>query len=472
MSLRSRLALWYGGVTGVVVLLVTLLTYALHTRAHYDDLDHMLAGAAAHVAAEYLSATTPEDRLGYVQTPPSPAVVLRVYEGLHLLFASPEAVLAPAADPWEVMEGSREIPVDPLVDAAPSFAPIEYEVGAFGLAVGTDGQRWRLYAMPLAGDEVLLAATPLDRVDASAERFRQLVPLLTALGATAGLLAGCLVAGSALRPVAVMTATADRIARSRDFEHRVPEASAQDELGELASTFNAMLASLEESYRSQKQFVADASHELRAPLTAIQGNLELVRRHPTMAAAEREEAINEASREASRLSMLVADLLSLARADSGMPLRHERLELDRVLLEAVAQSHHLARGQSLEVAAPHPVQVVGDRDRLKQLILIVLDNALKYTPPGGKVSVSLQVTGNKALLEVQDTGIGINREDLPRVFERFFRADPARQRDKGGTGLGLPIARWIVDQHGGAIKLASSPGRGTRAVITMPVSLT
>jgi two-component system OmpR family sensor kinase len=294
--------------------------------------------------------------------------------------------------------------------------------------------------------------------------------VLAVLGAATTVLAGFLLAAQALRPVATLTDTAVTIAGSRDFERRVPEPPRRDELGKLARTFNVMLTSLQQAYQAQKQFVADASHELRAPLTAIQGNLELLERHPEMGEADRQEALGEASREAKRLTQLVADLLALARADAGVPIRSERVELDRIVLGVVGEARQLAHGQQVNVDTIEPVEVVGDPDRLKELTLILLDNAIKYTPPAGAISVSLHRRDHAALLEVHDTGIGINEHDLPHVFERFYRADPARRRDTGGTGLGLSIARWIGDQHGAEIRLTSTPGQGTRALVRFAVS--
>ncbi len=469
MSLRLRLAVWYGGLTGLVVVLVMLVTYALHTRGHYDDLDHALVVVARHVAEE-LEASTGPAGTGAIATPPSPGLVLRVYNADgRLVDASPNATLAPEASPWALLDGPSVPPFDPLVGLAPSFTPSYPEPGVLGVATAPDGARWRLYMLPLRDGRVLLAATPLDRVDAATSLFRRLVPLLAGLGAGVTLLAGYLLAGRAIRPVAVVTATADAIARSRDFGRRVPEPPGRDELAQLAATFNAMLASLHEAYQAQQRFVADASHELRAPLTAIQANLELVRRHPEMSDAERDEAIAEASREAARLARLVADLLALARADAGLPLRRWRVELDRVLLEAFAEARPLARGQRLEVGRLEPLQVTGDPDRLKQLVLILLDNAIKYTPDGGQVTLELRRNGTSAEIVVRDTGIGIAPEDLPHVFDRFYRADPARRRDPGGTGLGLPIARWVAEQHGGQITLTSRPGRGTTVYVRLPL---
>ncbi len=469
MSLRLRLALWYGVLAGLALVLVTLLTYALHTRGHYDDLDHTLVSVTQHVAEEVEASTEPTGN-AFVTAPPAPGLVLRVYDpDGRLVAASPNAALAPEATPWALLAGPSVPPFDPLVGLVPSFTPSHPEPGVLGVATGPDGTRWRLYALPLRNGRALLAATPLDRVDAATRLFRHIVPLLAGFGAVGTLVAGYLLAGRAIRPVATMTETADAIARSRDFARRVPEPQRRDELGRLAATFNAMLASLHQAYQAQQRFVADASHELRAPLTAIQANLEFIRRHAELPTADRDEAIAEASREASRLARLVADLLVLARADAGLPLRRWRMELDRVLLEAFAEARQLARGQRLEIGRLEPAMITGDPDRIKQLVLILLDNAIKYTPEGGRVTLELQRTGASAEILVRDTGIGIAPEDLPHVFDRFYRADPARSRDPGGSGLGLAIARWIAEQHGGQITIESSLGLGTTVSVRLPL---
>jgi signal transduction histidine kinase len=290
----------------------------------------------------------------------------------------------------------------------------------------------------------------------------------TVLGAAATFTVGLLLAGRALRPVSELTDTARSIARSRDFEHRVQVRTRQDELGRMAITFNEMLASLEQAYAAQQRFVSDASHELRAPLTAIQGNLELLEDRPNLATSDRQEAVGEAAREARRMSTLVADLLALARADAGVSVRRERVELDRVLLETMGEARHLARGQRLEVGALEPAIINGDTDRLKQLLLILIDNALKYTPAVGQITLGLRHRDAIVEIAVEDTGIGIPEADLPHVFERFYRADPARSRDPGGTGLGLSIAQWIAHQHDGDIRLSSRVGSGTTAIVRLP----
>jgi signal transduction histidine kinase len=230
-----------------------------------------------------------------------------------------------------------------------------------------------------------------------------------------------------------------------------------------------MLGSLESAYRFQQRFVADASHELRAPLTAIQANLELLQRHPEMSESERNEALAEAARESTRLTRLVADLLALARADAGLPLRRARVDLDAIVLEECGDVRQLAQGQTLTLDPFEPVQIWGDEDRLHQLLLILLDNALKYTPPTGGVTVGLCQAGEGVELSVRDTGVGIAAADLPHVFERFYRADPARGRDPGGTGLGLAIADWIVRQHAGEIGVTSDLGKGTTVTVHLPL---
>jgi two-component system OmpR family sensor kinase len=472
LSLRLRLALWYGGLTGLVVLVVSIFTYAAHTRGHYDDADHALHTTTDHIVEEYTAQVAGPANPAGVSLPISDSIPLRIYDAEgRVLIESPLARSLPEVNPRVVLDGAPQLPFDPVAGLSPPMMPMERAGGKFGLVTDASGTRWRLYVVPLARvDQYLVTAASLARIDASVAAFRQLVLLLALSGAAVAFGAGWLLARSALRPVTAMTETASAIAHSRSLDRRVPAPARGDELGRLAATFNEMLDSLRGAYRAQQRFVADASHELRAPLTAIQGNLELLERQTAMPADERNEAVSEANREAHRLSRLVADLLALARADAGVPLRQEPVELDRVLMDSVADARHLTRGHKLEIGHLEPAVVQGDPDRLKQLILILLDNAIKYTPPNGHVVASLRRDDHSVEIDVRDTGIGIPVEDLPRVFDRFYRADPARTRDPGGTGLGLPIARWIAGQHGGDVTLASRPGHGTTATAHIPLN--
>ena len=470
MSIRVRLALWYGGLFALVLLLVTVLSYAFHVRGHYDDRDRALVTSAGHMVTE-ASAMVGGPHL--VEGRGGLEIGFRLY-GLDgtVRERTTGVESLPPLDPRTVLAAPSTIPYDAVAQLAPpmlvSDGPAE---GAFGVLV-TPEQRWRIYVLPIEqGGAIagyLETLTPLGRLDASIEAFRALLFGLGLAGLAVALLGGWAIAGGALRPIARMIETAGTITHSRDLSHRIPTSQHHDELGRLAATFNEMLASIETAYQAQQRFVSDASHELRAPLTAIQGNLELLRLHPEMPMVERGEALAEVERETNRLTRLVADLLALARADAGITLQRRPVDLDAVVLDTFRTARQLATGQELALEPFEPIQVMGDEDRLKQLVLILVDNALKYTPTGGRVTIGLRRRNDVAEILVRDTGVGIAQDELPHVFERFYRSDPARGRDPGGTGLGLPIARWIARQHGGDVTLDSAPGQGTTAIFRLP----
>lgn len=470
MSIRIRLALWYGALTGLVLVVVSLVMYAMHTRALYDDLDSVMERATSHLTEEVRLATTQEEVARLFQVPISPDLVGRLYRADGTLVAeTSNATAAPEVNPDAVLSNPSRDVFDPIVGLAPHLVNVHGSNGTFSVISDDAGHRWRVYALTIDGqDGTLVTSTPLERLDASVVRFRWLVTALSASGSAMALLVAALLAGRALRPVATLTTTAGRIAQVREFGRRVPVADARDELGRLAVTFNDMLSSLEEAYRAEQRFVSDASHELRAPLTIIQANLEFLEQRPDLPDVERREMITDACNETRRLTTLVGDLLALARADAGVALQRYRVELDRVLLDAVSDARQLLRGQRLEVGPLEPAMVEGDADRLRQLFLALLDNAIKYTPSGKRITISLRHDAGAAIVDIRDEGVGIPPDDLPRVFERFYRADPARSRDPGGTGLGLPIAQWIVHQHGGDIQLQSEPSTGTTVHVCLP----
>lgn len=474
MSIRLRLAWYYSALFALILLLIMFLSYAMHARGEYDDLDHTLLVSVDHAAAE---AASGDGAPHLIQGKNDLGLALRLFNPRGVLQEwTPGTEMLPSVDPRAVLHTSA----GPAYDAVSQFMPPILSSpaspdpgGGFGLLQAGD-QRWRVYALTLhptgTRSGYLEAVLPLGRLDGEIQALRLFFPVLGLAGLALALLGSWAIAGRALRPIATMTQTARGITSSRDLSRRVETSPHLDELGKLAATFNAMLESIETAYRAQQRFVADASHELRAPLTAIGGNLDLLNRHPEMSQADRTEALAEMTREAERLTRLVADLLALARADAGVPVRQSLVDLDTVVLEAFRCGRSLAHGQTLILDPFEPVQVTGDEDRLKQLLLILLDNALKYTPPGGQVTLGLAHLGTNVQITVQDTGQGIASEDLPHVFERFYRADPGRGRDPGGTGLGLPIARWITKQHQGTIRLESQPGQGTCAVVCLPLS--
>lgn len=395
----------------------------------------------------------------------------RIYDVNGVLVQEPSGgSSAPALDSRAVLATRDEAAYPPIAAIAPPFYPAFARGGVFGIAYDARGGRWRVYVLPTGtGSQYLAATTSLGQIDGAVAAFGRLMVLTAVIGTVVTFLLGLVLAKRTLRPVVTLTAGA--LAQSRAFSRRITDAKDQDELGRLADTFNEILSGVEEAHQVQQRFVAAASHELRAPLTVIQANLELIqRRAERMSAEERTQAVGEAYAEATRMARLVADLLSLARADARVPLRREAVDLDRVLLDVMGEARHLVRGQRLEVTEFEPVVVQGDPDRLKQLVLILIENAIKYTPDDGRITVSLQRVGGRATIKVRDTGIGIGPNDLLHVFERFYRADSARSREKGGTGLGLPIARWIAEEHGGSVDLESALGAGTTATLKLPAA--
>jgi signal transduction histidine kinase len=275
--------------------------------------------------------------------------------------------------------------------------------------------------------------------------------------------------GEAVAPLAAVTRTAQQISRADDLSRRIPyTGSENDEGGRLVAAFNATLERLETLFTAQQRFLADVSHELRTPLTVVKGNVELMRK---MGCAD-EESLSSIEDEADRLTRLVGDLLLETQAESGkLPLSFAPVELDTLLLEVFKEMRVLARERvRLKVTEIDQIQVNGDRDRLKQVLLNLVANAVKFTPAGGDVTLSLARVGDQARLVVRDTGPGIPPEDMPHIFERFYRAEKSRTRSKsGGFGLGLSIAYWIVSHHGGRIEVDSPQGGGTTFCIWLPI---
>jgi signal transduction histidine kinase len=478
-SLRLRLALWCGGIICGVVILVALYGYAVHSRTHYDELDGLLRNVTANVAGELAREATADDGARLLAGARGLGVGVALYDsaGRPLAVGAPSGSDLPAVSPIRIMTGPSRAPYGPLAALAPVVHHIVRAPGAFGL-IENGLARWRVYVLPVDSSmradghvaRYVVGTAPLSELDMSLRRVWRFMMLIAVVGNVVTFGTGWLLAGRALRPVLMLTDAARTIARSGAFTQRVPTDMPRDELGRLAETFNEMLERLERSQAAQARFVSDASHELRAPITVIQANLELLEHQQAMSAAEREASVQAAHAETARLARLVADLLVLARADTGVPMRHDPVDLDRIVMNVLDEARLLAPLRRIEIATLDPVVVTGDADRLKQLVLNLVENAIKYTSADGRISATLRRVGAVAEIELRDDGIGIPADDLPRVFERFYRADPARTRNAGGTGLGLPIALWIARQHGGDIVLASEPGQGTVATVRLPVN--
>lgn len=297
--------------------------------------------------------------------------------------------------------------------------------------------------------------------------FADLVTLLVAVGI------GWIFSGVTLRPIHRITQTAKVIGEEQDFDRRVEHKGPQDEVGQLANTFNAMLARLQDSYQRvahslemQRNFVADVSHELRTPLTTLRGNLELLRRTPPISEPDRADIMNDMVDESDRLIRLVNELLLLARADAGRNLAHEPIIVRPVLEEVCRQVQQIDPARSITLEASSELALLGDRDALKQVLLILLDNALKHT--AGAIEVSAARLGDLVELRVQDHGEGIPPDKLAHVFDRFFRGNGANSET--GLGLGLSIARSLVEAQSGSIRIESEMGKGSVVVFSLPAA--
>ncbi|MBI4496729.1 MAG: HAMP domain-containing protein [Chloroflexi bacterium] len=472
MSLRTRLALWYGAVLALTLLLFGVFLQATLARMAVREVDRSLADQAREVNASTRIEAMFFRRQRVALPDPDVFAGAGMFVQIADLGGQVFAASANLAD--------RELPLDREVLAAVRQGQAHYQT----LRVGNT--RLRLFSAPLrVGNQplgVLQVARTLEPLDYALGGLRLLLLGGGVVGLVASVLVGGALARAALRPIDRITQTTRDIGASRDFSRRVADRGPQDEVGRLAATFNAMLEQLQRAYAdlqqantrleaaltSQRRFVADASHELRTPLTTVRGNAELLRRVPEMTPQDREEALAQIESEAARMSRLVQDLLTLARADAGQRLRQQPVALRPLVEDVERQVRVLAGGVRVGLAEVAEASVQGDPDALRQLLLILLDNAIKYTPPGGSVTVSAAQENGEVRLRVADTGVGIAAEDLPHIFERFYRGDRARQA--GGTGLGLAIAQWIAREHRGRITVESAPGRGSVFTVHLPAT--
>ncbi len=517
-SLRLRLALWYGALLTVALVVLSVLILLLTLDANRQSVDNALRGEARLATVNLrreLSPTPPywpeQLTLNIVDIYRDPGVIVEVRdaEGQVRYLSSggtaskiptdPEAIqtaLAGQVSWYDARANGEHIRVEVVPVRAPDpTAPAENG----DVSDGMDADGAPIGSAPVIG--VILVTKSLSDVDDTFGLLWRLL-VLGGLGILIGALAGgWLIAARVLRPLGAIGATARAIVASTAGGHRlgtlsqrVPRPDGEDELAQVVDTLNDMLAALERASQTQRRFVADASHELRAPLTTVQGNLAFLQRHlEEMPAEERRIMLSDAHAETLRLARLVDDLLLLARADAhadegGPPpeapapeiaqlVQAPLVELDHALLQLVRQLRRRlsAEGSKLHLEVGHmePIRVRGEEEVLRRVILILLDNAIKYTPASdeagkGRITVSLERANGQAVLRVQDMGIGIAPADLPHIFERFYRADPARNRQ--GTGLGLSIAQMLVEQLGGHITVESSPLHGSTFHVWLPLA--
>jgi signal transduction histidine kinase len=368
-----------------------------------------------------------------------------------------------------------------LIERGPGLGVAELPLSDAGMRAVRAGEPWSeqatldsgrllIYSQPLIARgqpaAIVQAARSLDELDRSLAALQMVLLIGSGLGVLVAFGAGWIFAGAALRPIDRITQTAQAIGAERDFSRRVAYPGPDDEVGRLATTFNTMLTELHATYRqvaealqAQQRFVGDASHELRTPLTTIRGNLELLRRDPPIGDADRAAALDDTIGEAERLTRLVNDLLALARSDAGRRPALGAVELAPLLDEICRQARRLAPQRQIEAAAPPDAVAVANRDLLKQVLLSLVDNALKHTQAGGAIDIDVVASDTQVAIRVRDQGPGIDPALLPRIFERFYRGDSARTA--GGAGLGLAIAWALVEAQGGSVDAESSLESGS-----------
>ncbi len=360
----------------------------------------------------------------------------------------------------------RPLSPDGINSAQPLFAD-----------VNIDGVAVRVLSVPLVVGERAIGTLQIGRSLKEVNRTREAMfeALVSTVLITTILTGytGWLVIQRILRPLERAKDAAQQITQSNDLSRRIPQQGTRgDEVDQWVDAFNQNISRLEKLIETQRRFIADVGHELRTPLTVIKGNLGLMRRMKTYD----EESITSISQEADRLTRLVGDLILLAQAEAGkLPMERQEVELDTVLLEVFRQLTVLAKESQTKFKLGEVDQalVCGDRDRLTQVLVNLISNGIKYTPSGGTVIVGLDKHEGFARLSIADNGPGIPAEDLPHIFERFFRAEKARQRSRDGKGygLGLSIAYWIVVNHRGRIEVETTEGAGTTFTVWLPLKV-
>ena len=455
-SVRFRLTLWY------VLLLAIIL--AAFSAGIYLALRHNL-----HANLDDSIEARANDLLG----------IIRYEEGGPTLARSLAANSPDLGEQFvRVYDASGNLTFDTSGEAG--TVPIQRSAVEKALAsrsaarsVSAGGEPFRVLVVPIDRDGQVTGALEVGRASDDVSDTLSILLLILAIAYPGTLavasLGGVFLAGRALSPIDRITRLARRIS-AEDLGQRLDLQLPDDEVGRLAHTFDDMIARLEDAFRRQRQFAADASHELRTPLTAVKGQVEVALSKPRDAEAYRHvlHAVNE---DVDRMIRLVGSLLTLARADAGqIPISRDRVSLPDLVAGALEQVGPLAerKGVALRAVPNEDLVLQADEDLLLQLLLNLLDNAIKYTGAGGQVSVGWKQRGDGVELWVLDTGVGISSEHLPHLFDRFYRVDKSRSRAEGGAGLGLAINRWIAEAHGGSISVESTPGKGSVFTIRLP----
>jgi heavy metal sensor kinase len=469
-SVRVRLTLWYTAVMAAVLIVLALVTYFILQKNAIRRTDAAVVEQADSflntVEAETHDSSGPESLKQGVEAAISEH---RFRDTLFVVFDEGGQIVAASENfvPRGKSSDAQESQRGPLhgTQNQPAFQTVREGRRSYRRYLRNFSVERKEYALV-----VLQSLHPQEEfLETLVGTFGLLIPLALLLAASGGYV----LARRSLSPVAAMGTQAGRIT-AENLHERLSVRNPQDELGKLAASFNSLLDRLDQSFVQQRRFVADASHELRTPVAILCGEADVALAKPSRSPEEYRESLRILRAEAGRLKHIVEDLFTLARADSG---RHPLVLTDFYLEELVAECARNMRtlGSAKQIVLRcgdcGEMPIHADESLLRRMMLNLVDNAIKYTPPGGEVVISCGETNSFYVVAVQDTGIGITEELQPRIFERFFRADVARSRmesDGGGAGLGLPISRWIAEAHGGRLELTGSNSGGSTFTVTLP----
>lgn len=455
MSLRYQLSLLYSLLAGFILLIFGIGVYSLVSIMLIDQIDTTLT----NTAQELISNTRVNDQ-GEVEIIRIPS--LDVTSTIYLQI-------------WDT-KGQLKVSSVNISRLGKSLDPIGLRVQQpIFEDTKLNNASLRVLSVPLVIDDrkmaVLQVGTNRGIVDILQNILVSALAIAMLISVTFAGLAGWLSTGQVLGPLEKVTKAALSITNADDLSRRIPNPGEEkNEIGVLIDAFNQTLDRLEYLFNRQKRFMADVSHELRTPLTVIKGNVGLLR----MMKEPDEESLTSIEMEVDRLTRLVGDLLLLAQAEAGkLEMSLDAVELDTLVMEVLQQAKILAGNRvTLKLTEIDQIQVTGDRDRLKQVFINLVANAVKFTPPGGQVLVAIKKSGSQSQIVIADSGPGIDPKDLPHIFERFYRGDKARTRTSDGSsyGLGLSIAYWIIKNHGGRIDVKSKEGVGTTFSVWLPLA--
>jgi signal transduction histidine kinase len=469
VSFRLRLTFFGAALVALTVLAFGWLVYQLVATSQANTQDDALKQRAA-------------DALTSIATAPP-----RELDGTAAQSLSGAEDLRRRTDPFtEVLTSSAVVlsSTGRVGSVAPAVPPTLLNAAANGSALATTdvagSPQLRMLARPWTRGDLglrgfVVAGQPTSIQSENLKGLRGFLIVSSIPTLLAAFLAAWLITGRALRPLKSVVETANSIARTRDLKRRLPPAKRRDEIGLLSESFNGMLDQVEAANQqltialeAQRRFVADASHELRTPLTTIRGNADLLAHGPTVTEDVRAAAAADIASESERMSRLVEHLLTLAQADAGQHLELAPIALRPLIDSVCRQAQALHEDRRFHNVGLTDATIAGDADAIVQLLWILVDNAVKFTKIGGYVELGLRQLDSKALITLADDGTGIAPDDLERIFERFYQANPARSNT--GAGLGLSIARWIVDEHHGAIGVRNNTGPGCTFTVTLPLA--